>query len=366
MAIEEARLFTTLLRSVEVRKVDFKRDQYLLSNDHLKSEFVKDVLCIANAPGDDGYILIGVKADKGKPREVVGITAHCDSAYLEAIVNGVIEEPIQLEYYPVVFKGKKCGLLHVPPSKARPHWPKRDYGVLRKHVFYTRRASSNREASFQEIREMFLSTVRVSDVAVKKARTSPHIVDELADLSLDDRADAMRSMFKSVARSLGLTKYVQLCNPISNVKLCTLVSSTGRRVVRDYAVFLYPWTAGRLEIRSARRTTVPRLKGSKEWPAIETRLKKSTLVHVCYKSINTKASEAKAYNDYGFWFANQWKETWGKVMKWEDDCLDANGQWSKRAKCEFFLPDVFSQAELKDRFEKLLTWVDTNLVDSSQ
>ena len=66
-------LFETLLKSNEIRKIDFKRDQYKLDIEHLKSKLVKDILCIANAPGGDGYIVLGVKAEKGKPRKVTGL-----------------------------------------------------------------------------------------------------------------------------------------------------------------------------------------------------------------------------------------------------------------------------------------------------
>jgi len=74
------KLFKTLLQSSEIRKTDFKRDQYRLDNEYLKSKFVKDILCMANAPGDDGYIVLGVKSEKGKPGEVIGISSHHDSA----------------------------------------------------------------------------------------------------------------------------------------------------------------------------------------------------------------------------------------------------------------------------------------------
>jgi predicted HTH transcriptional regulator len=116
-------LFVDLLALTEVRKVDYKRDQYLLDDENLKSKFIKDIVCIANAPGDEGYILLGVESEKGKPRKVVGISHHYDSSDLEAIVNSVIEPPIQFEYYPLNYKGAECALFHIPmtcPPKRRP------------------------------------------------------------------------------------------------------------------------------------------------------------------------------------------------------------------------------------------------------
>lgn len=75
-------LLESLLKTTEIKKVDFKRSQYRLDTDILKSEFVKDILCMANAPGGDGYIVLGVSA-QGEQREVVGISTHHDGASLE-------------------------------------------------------------------------------------------------------------------------------------------------------------------------------------------------------------------------------------------------------------------------------------------
>lgn len=111
-------LFAELIKTTELRKVEFKECQYRLDNDVLKSHFVKDILCMANAPGEDGCILLGVRE---KPREVIGISSHHDSATLAGIVAGVIEEPIHFEYFPITHKAKRCVLLRIPSSPARPH-----------------------------------------------------------------------------------------------------------------------------------------------------------------------------------------------------------------------------------------------------
>ena len=152
--IEDLNILFTKLLKAEVKKIDFKRDQYSLSNEHLKSEFTKDILCMANAPGEDGYILLGIKSEKGKPKDITGISHHHDSSDLEQLVNSIIEPPIHFEYYPHQYKRAECALIRIPSSSSRPHWPKKDYGVLKRHVFYTRRGSGNRDASMAEIRDM--------------------------------------------------------------------------------------------------------------------------------------------------------------------------------------------------------------------
>lgn len=361
------RLFGELLKTNEVRKIDFKRDQYRLDNKILKSEFIKDILCIANAPGDDGYILLGVKAEKGRPREVIGISHHHDGSDLEQIVSSVIGEPIQFEYYSLSYQGKECALLHVPKSKAKPHRPKKDFGVLRKHVFYTRRSSGNTEASIQEVREMCIATMHISDIAQRKVKSSAHIVDELSDLNLDERGTAMHQMLKTIASKIGLARHRHIFNPITSRHWCTLVSSRGKKVALDYAVFVYPWTVGSYDIRVSRNNAANwkiSTGGKGTWKSTRDRLKNSTLIHIAYKGISTKSLESKAFDSKGYWFANEWKLDWGRVMKWEDTVPRLVGSrmvYENKNKFEFFLPDVTSKGELQERLGKLLSWVDENL-----
>jgi len=361
--------FADLLGATEVRKVDYKRDQYLLDNEPLKSRFIKDIVCMANAPGEDGYIILGVKSEKGKPPEVVGITNHHDSSSLESIVNGIIEEPIQFEYYPLVYKGKECALLHIPISKSRPHWPKKNFGVLKKHIFYTRRASANTEASFAEIREMFLSSIRVSEAAQRKVKLSRHVVDELADMSLDDRKLAMYRMLKSITSEANLGEYRSIMSNFLNRRKqeFALVRGASKNVIHEFAVFMYPWNAKGDSITWSRRKIQDFLAGSRTMrvaPPLRTRLKQSSLIHVSYKRIYTTSLEKWPYSPTGYWFANEWTEPWGKAIKWEDSVPQLDGDkmsYIKKAKYEFFLPNVASKAELKERLEQLLLWVDSNI-----
>lgn len=370
-------LFTQLLNTTELRKVEFKECQYRLDNDVLKSHFVKDILCMANAPGEDGYILLGVRE---KPREVVGISTHHDSAMLAEIVAGVIEEPIHFEYFPITRKGKRCALLRIPSSRARPHWPKRDFGILRKHVLYTRRASGNVEASISEIREMFLSTIRVSDMARRRATLTPHVVDELASFDLGKRTQVMYDMLRSIVAKLALAKYSLVSSEVIDMatKTFALVTSTGTGSTREYAIFMYPWVARKDDVMWSRSyvrniinsTCYPQGKPhiARKRKLIIARLKEYTLVHISYQKIYTKALESRYY-----WlttirpaeFANEWDESWGKIIKWSAEIP----QWKKggtiyteQACYEFFLSNVGSKSELTERMTQLLSWADTHVI----
>ena len=372
------KLFADLLASTEVRKVDYKRDQYPLDDENLKSKFIKDIVCIADAPGDDGYIVLGVKSEKGKPREVVGISHHYDSSDLEAIVNGVIDPPIQFEYYPLNYEGTECALFHIPKSKAKPHWPKRDYGKLGRHIIYTRRSSGNREASIQEIREMCVETMQLSEIAHRKIRVSPHVVDELRDMSLDDREVAMYKMLKTIVPKIGLVKYRPIIGiyPYHSEQVCALASSISDKSAYNYTILMYPWTAKLHDITWARSKIKRVISGSMKTnlrASLRACLEESMLVHISYKDIYTKALESRhdLFLTGLFSFANAWKEPWGRIIKRETDIpikyeYDATKKfktyYQKKAQYEFFLPNVTSKAELQDHLEKLLAWVDSNII----
>ena len=371
-------LFADLLALREVRKVDYKRDQYLLDDENSKSELVKDIVCIANAPDNDGYIILGVKSDKGKPRDVVGISGHYDSSDLEAIVNGVIDPPIQFEYYSLNYGGAECALFHIPKSKAKPHWPKRDYGKLGRHIIYTRRSSGNREASIQEIREMCVETMQLSDIAHRKIRVSPHVVDELRDMSLDDRKVAMYKILKSITPKLHLTNYYRLTATYITGQAGALVVDTTKKAVNNYCIIMYPWTAKGSDIIWTHRRIENLIEGSQSTrlkPQIRTRLEESTPVHISYKNIYIKALEKGYYPRLTrlHKFANAWNEPWGKIIKWESAIptiteYDAKRKfkttYQKKAHHEFFMPNVTSKAELQDRLQKLLAWVNGNIIQS--
>ena len=361
------RLFNDFLNSTELRKVDFKRDQYLLSNETLKSEFVKDILCIANSAGEDGYIILGVKAIKGKPKELKGVLTHHNGSDLEQLVNSIIEEPIQFEYHPLEYKGLEYGLIHIPKSKSKPHWPKKDFGILRKHGFYTRRASGNREASMPEIREMFLTTIHISDIAQRKIKSSPHVVDELSNMDFDERRETMYGMLKTIAPKIGLSKLTNIS--YQSRPIFTVVSRNNTKLVANYTIVMHPWTAIAQDIKNSRYNVANSSKIFINELARESyreRLKTSTLIHIAYMGISIKPLESKYYTSTFYQFTNGWKLDWGRVMKWEGRELKWIGKrsiYETKAKFEFFLPDVTSKEELQERLSKLLGWIDENVID---
>lgn len=359
MSCSMNKLFEALLQSDEIRKTDFKRDQYRLESEFLKSRFVKDILCMANAPGGDGYLVLGVKSEKGKPREVIGISSHHDSADLAGIVNGVVEAPIQFEYHAIKYKGRECAIIDIPSSIGRPHWSKRDFGILKKHVLYTRRASGNTEASIEEIRQMCIQTIRLSDAVKQKAKLSSHVIDELATLNMDERKSRMYKMLKSISRKIGLRNHRSFIYRFF-LKVETrgaLVGSYSDKEKHEFVIFMYPWSAKMLDVIVSRHRVQDLLSSqsairlsNKE----KERLKVSALIHIAYKNIYTSALENRYYDSQGF--TNEIKESWGKVMKWKE-------YMGGKEKHEFFMPNVSSEEELKERLMQLIEWAKKNIKD---
>ena len=361
-------LFESLLQSGEIRKTDFKRDQYRLDSEYFKSKFVKDILCMANAPGDDGYIVLGVKSERGKPGEVVGISDHRDSAELAEIVNGVVEAPIQFEYHAIKYKGRECAIIHIPSSIGRPHWSKRDFGILKKHVFYTRRASGNTEASIEEIRQMCIQTIRLSDAVRQKAKVSSHVIDELATLHMEERKSRMYKMLKSISPKIGLKNYRSLVYrgfPGMETRGALIGSYSGDKDKHEFVIFMYPWSAKRQDIIVSRRrvTSILVLESNiKLRSEDKERLKVSTLIHIAYKNIYTSALEDWYYGSKVF--ANEIKESWGKVIIWKEY---VGGKWKEyveeKEKHEFFMQNLSSEEELKERLMQLIEWARKNIKD---
>jgi hypothetical protein len=224
---------------------------------------------------------------------------------------------------------------------------------------------------------MCIETMQLSDIAHRKVRVSPHVVDELRDMSLDDRQAAMYDMLKSITPKLHLTNYYPLTTTYTTGQAGALVIDTTKKAVSNYCVVMYPWTAKGNDIIWTHRRIGDFIKDSQSTrlkPQIRTRLEESTLVHISYKNIYTKAIEIGYLTrlDYYQEFANAWNEPWGRIIKWEANILELHEKivhgkkqfqtsYHKEARYEFFVPNVTSKAELQDRLEKLLAWVYSNI-----
>ena len=146
-----------LLSRSESSTIDFKSVPHRIDNDHFKSEFIKDILAMANTPREESaYIVIGVKLHPDGSRDCLGVAVHPDDADLQPIVNRAKVDPKPLfVYQPIELGSKSYGVIEIPVSKTGPYYATRDYGVLEACRLYIRRGTTNDEATPQEQREVY-------------------------------------------------------------------------------------------------------------------------------------------------------------------------------------------------------------------
>ena len=149
-------LLERLLSRMEDSSLDFKRDQYKLESDQQKSDFVKDIVSMANTPRDEpAYIVIGVVDQNGRAGEVVGISGHPNPVTFQNLVNGRTNNQIQLYYREIGYLGLTVGLFEIPVDRSVvPVMAARDIAGLRTGVTYTRRNAQNALADTTEIRRI--------------------------------------------------------------------------------------------------------------------------------------------------------------------------------------------------------------------
>jgi len=149
--------FLALLQRPESQTLDFKREPHRLDNDHFKSEFIKDILAMANTPRDEiAYIVIGVKVNTDGSKTLVGVTEHPDDADLQKKLNLAKVEPNPtFLYQSITVDDLSYGVIEIPVKKTGPYLPTKTYGVLAQYRVYSRRGTENVEAPSHEQRQIY-------------------------------------------------------------------------------------------------------------------------------------------------------------------------------------------------------------------
>ena len=137
-------LIYQLLERQESDELDFKSQQYKFGGDTKKSQFIKDIVAMANTPrNSSAYILIGVKEEAGRATEVCGIDEHKDEATLRSIIGNRVRPTPRFVYHQVLYQGKDLGLIEIPSSQDQVITPSFDFGILREGAVYFRANSAN-------------------------------------------------------------------------------------------------------------------------------------------------------------------------------------------------------------------------------
>ncbi|TGN09102.1 AlbA family DNA-binding domain-containing protein [Leptospira bandrabouensis] len=151
--------FQQFLYLSEGESLDFKRDQYKISksSEDEKSEFVKDIVAMANSwRKTDAFIILGIKENNIKPNTLFGITDHIDDATFQQILNSKTNRPCKFSYETYTYQDLTFGIFRIPVQD-RPIYLKKNFGILKPEVVYVKRGSSTAEASIDEISKMGLS-----------------------------------------------------------------------------------------------------------------------------------------------------------------------------------------------------------------
>ena len=132
----------------ESDELDFKSEEYNLTNNHGRSRFIKDILALANTPrSNPAHILLGVLEQSGKVVGTPGVTGHPDEAELGRIVAGRVRPTPNFSYRQIEYDGREFGLIEIPVEQPGIILPRADFEVLRINTVYVRRNTENKEVA---------------------------------------------------------------------------------------------------------------------------------------------------------------------------------------------------------------------------
>lgn len=112
----------------ETKKIEFKENYQLFNSTGtqikaVRAEIVKDVLSLANSMPDPeeetGVLIIGIK-ENGDIVENYKMPVK-DAADWAALINSLLERPIDFHYREHIFDNLKFGVLIIPKSMSKPH-----------------------------------------------------------------------------------------------------------------------------------------------------------------------------------------------------------------------------------------------------
>jgi len=118
------------------------------------------------------YILVGVDAPLGSAPSVAGITQHLDDAALQQFVNSKTQRTLEFRYFETDLGGKAVGVFEIPIQR-RPLYLTSSFAGIKANVVYTRRGSSNAEATPDEVARMGSVTPELSDCDLEVAFALP-------------------------------------------------------------------------------------------------------------------------------------------------------------------------------------------------
>jgi len=210
----------------ETPKVDLKQTLDL-SDRPKRAEFVKDVTAIANTPGGDGFLIIGVLDASRRPSDnpedyIIGFQSRDPDALHRQMIDALTyfcDRVPDIDYEEIEHPetGRHIGVVIIKRSSRRPHSFIKDCGKIKQNDVYIRRGTATYRATPEEIIEMAkgkaLPPVIVINLSAhplteeQKAKIETEVyIEELIEYPLHfDAMKELRPQIEKAIEEIGLT-----------------------------------------------------------------------------------------------------------------------------------------------------------------
>lgn len=187
--IEEKKIINFIENEYEGEYLDFKLDIYDFSIPEKKTDFIIDILSMANSNyPDDRYIIVGVKDYPNRQFKSVDETKVKDSATYQQLVNENIEPAIKFDIINFKYNGFDFFIYKIAYDTIdRPYIVKKDFNKLLKGTCRIRKGSQNAfmtRYDFDKIYEAKNPILR-SNIKVKCIDENGNISEKLVFKSLN-------------------------------------------------------------------------------------------------------------------------------------------------------------------------------------
>lgn len=140
--------------------LDFKIKPYEWSNSDSKSDFLSDVICMANSSNNgDKFIILGVKVKSNGERILNGIDKNklMDSADYQQLVSENIEPSISIEVKIISHQNKDYGIIRIFNCNNRPYLLRKKFNNLEQGYMKVRKGSRNTNINRYILDEIYTS-----------------------------------------------------------------------------------------------------------------------------------------------------------------------------------------------------------------
>lgn len=201
LSIEQIR--ELLIATPEQAVFDWKVDFVLPSTAEAQGELIKDVTGIANAlTSAPGYIFYGV--DPRQPEPIRGVSNTYDDSRLQQLFENKVRPAVEFVYYEVASTGNIISVIHISPTRKRPHIITVNLGKMKDGQIPIRRGSSTDGVTIEDLFQMFygpFSGYFESVIQKKQLQLQQQQIEQEDLRMLDKHADELQ---RQMRRSLGL------------------------------------------------------------------------------------------------------------------------------------------------------------------